>query len=85
MYLYLHHSSQYNNQWWLTNSRKHQTWKRDQSQLQNAVQALYHTVCVKVLLNGVLSPSYRTAIGLGDSFFVFLLERITRKEVFVLG
>ena len=32
---------------WLTNSRKHRTRKRDWSQLQNSVPALYHTFCVK--------------------------------------
>ena len=36
------------------------------------------------LVIGVISPSYGTATGLGDLFFVFLLERKTFKEVFVL-
>ena len=34
---------------------------------------------------GVISPSYGTAIGLEDSFFVFSLERKTRKEVFAIS
>jgi len=29
------------------------------------------------LLNRGISPSYRTVIGLGDSFFLFLLEKKT--------
>jgi len=34
------------------------------------------------VLNRGISPSYGTAIGLGDKFFGFLLERETWKEVF---
>jgi hypothetical protein len=33
-------------------------------------------LCTRILNRGIL-PSYRTVIGLGDSFFVFLLEKKT--------